>query len=197
MQKMKLFFVTFSILSLLFIVGCNQDQVEVHATKKEVEASTEKKATKEESTVEKKSDTIFVYVCGSVKRPDVYEVEADGRIVDAVKAAGGFLKDADKNAVNLAQSLTDGQQIYIPSVKEQSKSNNEQQEQNNKSGNLISLNHATKEELMTLPGIGESKANLIIQYREEKGGFSKIEQIMEIQGIKEGVFNKIKDDITI
>ena len=122
---MKLFFVTFSILSLLFIVGCNQDQVDVHATKKEVEASTEKKATKEESTVEKKSDTIFVYVCGSVKRPDVYEVEADGRIVDAVKAAGGFLKDADKNAVNLAQSLTDGQQIYIPSVKEQSKSNNE------------------------------------------------------------------------
>lgn len=142
-----------------------------------------------------KNRKIYVYICGQVKNPGVYEFTSDDRIVMAIKAAGGFTSKASKESVNQAEKMEDGQQIYIPSQKE-SKADMSSDMERTASGK-VNINTAGKEELMTLSGIGEAKASDIIAYRQEQGSFSKIEDLMKIGGIKEGVFNKIKDNITI
>lgn len=141
---------------------------------------------------------IYVYICGQVKQPGVYRFPKDARIVSAVEAAGGFTSKASIESINQAEKMKDGQQIYVPSKKETSKSVPEKQGniETSKSGK-IDINTAGKEELMTLPGIGESKAQSIISYREEHGPFSNAKDIMKIQGIKEGIYDKLKDKITI
>lgn len=158
---------------------------------------------------------IVVYICGQVKAPGLYEMETGARIGDAIEQAGGMTDEAAKDALNLAQSLEDGQMIRIPSREEMQEAEKDLvivsggsgeggaagsqtgSAGGTGSGGLISLNRATKEELMTLPGIGESKAEAILRYRQERGGFGSIEEIMNISGIKEGVYLKIKDKITI
>lgn len=152
-----------------------------------------------------------VYICGHVKTPGVYKVEEGTRVIEALELAGGFGKDASKEAVNLARKLQDGEQIYIPSKEEVKlgeyvvpstemvKQSDERDEttQEEGYGNIpTNLNTATKEELMKLPGIGEAKADRIISFRE-KNKFSKIEDVMNVDGIKQGVFDKIKDYITV
>ena len=118
--------------------------------------------------------------------------------MSAVKAAGGFTEDAAREDINQAEKMKDGQQIYVPSKKEAEESSAGTGSTNGKdSSGKININTAGKEELMTLPGIGESKAGDIIAYREEHGPFSKTEDIMKIQGIKEGIYSKIKDSIAI
>ena len=103
-----------------------------------------------------------------------------------VKKAGGFKKGADRTSVNLAEEVEDGVQIVIESKKKKK----EQEEEMGTSSGSINLNTATKEELMTLSGIGESKADEIINYRQESHGFKKIEDVMNISGIKEGVWRR-------
>lgn len=161
--------------------------------KEQNEQSTQQVATK------KKSNSIFVHVCGAVKKPGVYELQSNARICDAIKAAGGLKKKAADTEVNQAQALTDGEQVCIPYKidDEESTVAGGSGTSSGMEGNKISINRATAEELMTLPGIGESKAQSIIQYREEHGGFQKIEDIKNIQGIKDGVFNKIVDCIVL
>lgn len=143
-----------------------------------------------ESSVE---ENVYVFICGQVQNPGVYCMSPESRICDVIKEAGGCLETADICAVNQAERLTDGSKIYIPAIGETLPSS----EMTEASDGLIHLNRATKEELMTLPGIGESKAELIIEYRETHGGFSTIDDIMNISGIKEGLFNNIKDYITV
>lgn len=138
-------------------------------------------------------EEIYVYVCGSVKHSGVYCVPEGARLADVIDAAGGFSKRADKEYLNLAQKAQDGQQVYVPSKKEKQKMQVKQEESNGK----VNLNTASKEEFMTLAGIGEAKADAILAYREEHGAFSSIEEIMQISGIKEGVYQKICDSITI
>lgn len=143
---------------------------------------------------------IYVYVCGAVKNKGVYEIPAGSRIADALGAAGGALDNADLDNINLADLAEDGMQIRIPYEGEQAAADSSSvngNTANSESSGKVNINKASKEELMTLSGIGESKANLIINYREENGAFSKIEDLMKIEGIKEGVFNKIKDDISV
>ena len=152
------------------------------------------KAGSENKSIPAESETIFVYVCGCVANPAVYELKADMRVYEAIELAGGFSQDADAAALNLAENMTDGQKIYVPSVGEQVSSAGEP---DTGQSSLINLNTATKEQLMTLSGIGEAKADSILSFREEQGAFSAIEDIMKIEGIKEGVFNKIKNDITV
>lgn len=149
--------------------------------------------------------TLFVHICGEVMKPGVYELPAQSRIYEAVEAAGGFTKEASESYVNLAQVLEDGCKIEIPAVGEEAVdatgasvgitgpvgTENTQQER------LIDINTATKAELCSLPGIGESRADSIITYREKNGGFSKIEDIMKVEGIKEGMFAKMKDKICV
>lgn len=163
--------------------------------KKEATVLEEVSQEQEENKQEKKEETpqkICIYICGQVKNPGVYQLEEGSRVYQVIEAAGGFTKDASLYAVNQAEKIEDGQQIYVPSFQEQEDSS---------SGNVkdgrIDINLATLEELMTLPGIGQSKAESIIQYREENGKFKKPEDLMKIEGIKSGVFNKIKDKIVI
>lgn len=150
------------------------------------------------------AETVFVYVCGQVKQAGVYELAAGSRIVHAVEAAGGFLETAAKEYWNLAALVEDGMKIAIPTVEEVAEHPYGLPETEPKavseaalSDGRIRLNLADAELLQTLPGIGEAKAEDIIAYREEHGGFTSIEEIMEISGIKEAVFEKIKDKITV
>lgn len=137
---------------------------------------------------------IYVHVCGEVNCPGVYQMKEGQRMYEAVEQAGGFTDKAATDYLNLAEPVWDGMQVFVPS-KEQVREGWQSQE--NAGTGKVNLNTATREELMTLRGIGEAKAEAIIKYRREKGGFSAIEEIMEISGIKEAAFEKIKDDITV
>ena len=143
---------------------------------------------------EEEAASVWVYVCGEVRTPGVYELPEGSRITDAVEAAGGMTEGAAGTYLNLAETVSDGQKIEVPSV--EMAQTLEEAAAEGTSG-LVNLNRATEAELMTLSGIGESKAKEIIRYRESKGGFQKPEDLMNIPGIKEGVFNKIRDQITV
>ena len=155
----------------------------------------------EEVITSVEQESIAVHVCGQVKNPGVYTLAKGARVSDAIEVAGGLTKEAAGDFINQAQKLEDEQQVYVPSQEEAKDLPKEvQQETNNDSHSentgLININQATREELMTLPGIGEAKADMIITYREEHGKFASIEDIKNISGIKDGVFNKICDLIT-
>ena len=137
---------------------------------------------------------IFVHVCGEVLHPGVYELPEGSRIVDAVNAAGGLSEDASEESVNLAEVVTDGMQVVIPNRAEAEAAAKQMAESD---AGLVNLNTATKAQLMELPGIGESKAEDIIHYRETVGGFRTIEEIMQVPGIKDAGFRKIKDRIAV
>ena len=136
--------------------------------------------------------SIRVYVCGAVVNPGVVEVPRGSRAEDALLAAGGFREDAGREAVNLADWITDGQMLYFPTKEE-----NVQQEAPDTGNGLININTADAALLCTLPGIGESRAADIIAYRDKNGGFKSLEDIMKVPGIKTSVYEKICDKISI
>lgn len=142
---------------------------------------------------------VYVHIVGAVKKPGVYKFEQKPRVIDVVERAGGFAKGAVKADINQAETVEDGSQIVIQSRKAKDRARDagggRQDEQ--QTGGLLDINTATKEELMTLTGIGESKALSIVAYRETNGKFKKIEDIMNITGIKSGIFDKIKDQIKV
>ena len=138
------------------------------------------------------SAKIAVHVCGAVEEPGVYYLAPDARVADAIEAAGGFSADADRDWLNLAEPLTDGVQVRVPTVLEGEELASAEAASR---AALIDINTAGAEELMTLPGIGESRALAIIAYRETNGPFAEITDIMRVSGIKEAAFEKIKDRI--
>lgn len=149
------------------------------------------KDTQEETKSSKEANIdIYVYVCGAVEREGVYRLPAGSRIYEAVEMAGGFREDAATAEVNQAEVLQDEARVYVPTFAEVVAGEAE-------NDGKINLNKATKEELMTLPGVGASRAESIIQYRNENGGFKSIDEIMLISGIKDGLFEKIKDLIKV
>ncbi len=158
-----------------------------------------------EDAKNEKEEVIYVHICGQVVSSGVYSLKKESRVNDLVKMAGGFTDEASTDYVNLAQKLIDGEQIYIPSKEEvlemdlYSKINvsTENSEEKETISNKVNINTADKSQLMTLTGIGEAKAEAIIQYREEHGGFRSVEELKQIEGIKDGVFNKIKDKIIV
>lgn len=160
------------------------------------EESIENAEVEEEITI---SETIYVYVCGAVETPGVYELKADARVYNAIACAGGLKEDADPDYINQAKLLSDGEQIYIPTQEEVAQGGISEQiaKSSGDTEGKIDINIATKEELMTLNGIGESRAENILRYRQEQGGFQCIEDLMNVEGIKEGIFQKIKDSITV
>ena len=143
---------------------------------------------------------IFVHVAGAVHEPGVYQVETGTRVYQVIELAGGLTEEADQDFLNLAGSVEDGQKITVY-TKAQVEAGETREvyradsvdEQEKK----VNLNTADKETLMTLSGIGEARAEAILAYREEQGGFQSIEEIMEISGIKTAAFEKIKDQITV
>lgn len=153
---------------------------------------------------EQETDAIFVYVCGQVAAPGVYELSAGARVYQAIERAGGTLEGASPESLNLAQQAEDGQKIYVPS-KEEAEAGTFPQDDSwgaassswEQGGGKVNLNTADLEELMTLTGIGQTRAEAIITYREEEGAFQAPEDIMKVDGIKEGIYEKLKDEITV
>lgn len=146
---------------------------------------------------EEEVDMIYVQVSGAVAAPGVYKLPGGSRIFEAVEMAGGVTEDADVSTLNQALVLNDGQMIYVYAVGEERTGQETGEAVGEPKDGRIDLNTATAEELMTLPGIGQSKAESIISWREENGAFESVEDILNITGIKEGVFSKIKNHIKV
>lgn len=144
-------------------------------------------------------EQLLVDIKGQVANPGVYELKAGARMKDAIDAAGGFLATADSRAINLALKAEDEMVIYVPEVGEEIELPAMQASGGGGSSGetLIDLNGATETELMTLTGIGPSKAAAILTYRTETGNFQKIEDLMNVTGIGEKTFEKLKDSITV
>ena len=157
-----------------------------------------------------KNENIIVHVSGAVNKEGIVELKNNSRIIDAIDKAGGLKDEADITNINLAYIIEDGMKIHIPSKEEKESTiivesnidsgtveqSNEIKSNNNKKLK-ININTATKTDLETLPGIGESTALKIIEYRKEKGKFKLIEDIKQVNGIGENKFNKIKELITV
>lgn len=178
--------------------------------------------TKQESTSEKEKIKYMVDIKGEVISPGIYELENNSRVIDVIKLAGGLTENADTTVINLSKRIEDEMVIIIYSkwqvenwkeTKEQEKYLQEQcispkegqtkndacidnTEEFSTTSSVININTATKEELMTLTGIGEAKAEAIISYRE-KTPFTKIEDIKNVSGIGDSVYEDIKDYITV
>lgn len=162
-------------------------------------------ATGEDGHPEGGAKVCYVHICGAVVNPGVYGLEEGQRIYHVVEKAGGYTQEAAADYLNLAALVGDGMKLIVPTREELLSKSEEslygtaslpEEADAGKSGK-INLNTATKEALMGLSGIGEAKAGDIIRYREEHGGFRKIEDIMKIPGIKEAAFQKIKDKVTV
>lgn len=162
--------------------------------------SNEESSNPNQETLEQPT-TIYVDVCGAVVHPGVYILSSQARVYEAIDMAGGFTEDAATFYVNQAQPLKDGQQINVPTIEEAAhlplSTEAAPEESGTNEGNLVNINTASAEELTTLSGIGVAKAEAIIAYRQTHGRFQTIDEIKNIEGIKEGVFNKIKDKITV
>lgn len=196
-----------------------QDSMPFDTTKEDsVSGEQERQAYIEVSTVEAERKLV-VHLCGAVNNAGVYELDVDSRIIDGIKEAGGLREDACADALNLALPLEDGSRVYIPTMEEVQQSADAGNEAVNivapsdyvsvpinatqasdtacNEGGLVNINTADEAKLTTLKGIGAGKAKAIIEYRTEHGGFDKIEDIMQVRGIKQAGFDKIKDSITV
>ena len=156
----------------------------------------------------KQLGNIVVHVIGEVKKPGVIKLKEGSRIIDAINKCGGQTEEADLSKINLAYVLDDGSQLYIPRVKEDIQNtaimkteagnnvivSNVTQGDDEKSVK-VNLNTATLEKLMTLPGVGESTAQKIIEYRNKNKKFKTVDEIKNVSGIGEAKFNSLKDYI--
>ena len=182
---------------------------------------------KKENNEEKKEDVYYqVDIKGEVINPGIYTVKEGTRVIDVIRLAGDLTEVADTSVLNLSKKVKDEMVIIVYSYDEvinftetKEKEEIEQDTCLNQNGikndacikdskddnssssvvisGKVSLNTATLDELMTLPGIGESKANAIIKYREEVGAFQNIEELKEVSGIGDAIFDQIKENITI
>ncbi|WP_022762865.1 helix-hairpin-helix domain-containing protein [Butyrivibrio sp. AD3002] len=166
-------------------------------------------------------ETIMVHVCGAVLCEGVYELPGGSRVVDAVKAAGGFSEEADSDYINQALVLSDGVKVKIPTLEETAISaqngnvqtdisvepgsdtagvtgmNEDSSSSSESEGGKVNINTADETQLCTIPGIGPGRAKNILAYREENGKFGTIDDIKKVSGIKDKFFAKIKDYITV
>lgn len=204
-KKQKIILIFLGIVAIIGIayysyVSSKEENLNVSDTNElEVENSSN------EVEVEEEESKIKVHISGAVKNEGVYELEGDARIIDAIEKAGGTLEIADMKNVNLASKIEDGMKIYIPKQGEEVTNNNQEVGENIALGNTskenskgkININKASKEELDTLPGIGESTAEKIINYRKEHKSFKSIEELKEVKGIGDAKFEEIKDLVDI
>ena len=209
-QKIVLFIIiiiTLGIAYYTYTIKIN-DQFNIEEQNLEVEEN----KIKESNKIEEETTKIVVHVSGAVRNEGIVELKEKSRIADAIEMVGGVTEDAYMKDVNLATILEDGMKIYIPTKEEVEKQRENTNDSVSKDTNLdiynngsntrkknnkVNINTATKEELDTLPGIGESTANKIISYREEKGNFKSIEEIKEVSGIGDSKYEQIKNLIEI
>ena len=179
--------------------GKADDRIELVVTDSVISTSDEADShfdSSDDSTKDDSNTDIYVHICGAVINPGVYQVPAGTRVYQALELAGGSSDDAYLSGINLADKLADGQKVYIPAEGE-----NAEGILSTDSGGvqsvMININTASEAELMTLPGIGQSRAKDIINYRVKNGFFESIDDIMKVSGIKEAAFEKIKDLIKV
>ncbi len=145
---------------------------------------------------EEPEKTCFVYICGAVKHPGVFEVPLGSRVYEVISLAGGLKKNASVKGINQAQKVADGDMIEILTTKEQQEAA-QPASAGDGAADAVNINTASAAELMTLNGIGEAKAANIIAYRESNGCFLAIEELKNVSGIGESVYAQIKDHITV
>lgn len=206
---MKLFAVIIMAAALFCASGCEKsekvqifDVNEEEVTESGADSEGETDSESESVGNDEAEDSIFVYVCGAVENPGVVEVPYGSRVFEAIRKTGGMTEEAADFAVNQAAVLEDGQQITVPTIEEAAEWTPEEitqisADEKADGGDKVNINQAAADELMTLPGIGESKAAGIIEYRESAGGFQSVEEIKNVSGIGEAVFERIKDRIVI
>ncbi len=152
---------------------------------------------------------VLVHICGAVANEGVYTLRSGSRVADGIAAAGGFTDTADTVYHNLAEILSDGQKVYVPTVEETKELSITDRISSTNGGEgsaslpgqngtgKVNLNTAGVEELMTLSGIGEAKANSILQYREKVGLFQSIEELKNVSGIGDAMFERVRDSIIV
>lgn len=208
-RKKKILFCTVAAMMLLGIAGCEnagekvQDETLTLQEAADDQAETEKKENVSENQGTE-DEMIIVHVCGKVRKEGVVTLPAGSRIYQAIEMAGGMTDEAASSCLNLAEVLTDGARVYVPGKEEVEQGNFMAGDGTGMNSSLsgdkeekVDINRASKEELMTLSGIGESRAEAILQYREEHGAFASIEDLKNVSGIKDGIYEKIKDKITV
>ena len=202
MRKILLHFkgVLFGTLLVVCFCSCGKS-TSYYVEEESVQSETNQQTESDEASIsDVECRDIYVYVCGQIQNPGVYVLKEGSRVCDLFTVAGGFTQAASTDYWNQARLLKDGEMIYVPSVEEVQERTFEAQEGDagkTYDSNKININTASKEELMTIPGVGAAKASAIIAYRKEHGNFSSIEEVKNVEGIKDGVYSKMKDYIEI
>lgn len=214
-MKKILYFITVLTMTVFMLTACRKNDATVYFASENTQADDEvtgshKTTEISDTSVSENNNSededqyaeVVVYVCGSVINSGVYHLPQKSRVCDAIEYAGGMTDDACRDFWNLASEVYDGQMIYVPTEEEAAsgsvpETNTESADASSGDSSKVNINTASKEELMTLTGIGESKADSIVKYRQENGNFSAIEDLTNVSGIGESIFNKIKDSITV
>lgn len=182
-------------------------QGEDPADTEDIFSVTAKEAEMEQSVNESAAEPeiIKVDVKGAVKSPGIFTAQAGDRVIDLISAAGSFTEKADTDKVNFAQIIEDQMVIYVPEIGEEDKGDLENIQVGTSgdavtkgtSGGLVNLNTATQEDLQTLTGIGPSKANAILEYRETAGKFKEVDELKQVTGIGDKTFERLRDSISV
>lgn len=186
-----------SLLSLIYVFSLKSSQSVVEDNWKELEIAG---VVQEEEEVETELTQVVVDVKGAVVQPGVYTVPTESRVYEVIEKAGGFLADANQNAVNLAMRISDELIVYVPTEDEDTaliQIDMNQSVHSSRDDDMVDINSATDVELQTLSGVGPAKAASIIQYREEHGPFASIEDLMQVSGIGEKSFESLKESIKV
>ena len=196
-QNVKSIILAF-VCSLVLIIGglfyFNQNKTEDYSGVSFSNISNETN-NKDEKAEKRHDEKIFVDVKGAVKHPGVFETTKDKRVKDLIEEAGGLLDDADTSTLNLSQKVKDQMVIYVLKHGEKPKQISDSSSSSNT--DVININTANKEQLMKISGVGKTKAEAIISYREKNGDFKKKEDITKVRGIGKSTFEKIKDKIEV
>ncbi len=197
-QNVKSIILAF-VCSLVLIIGglfyFNQNKTEDYSGVSFSNISNETN-NKDEKAENRHDEKIFVDVKGAVKYPGVFETTKDKRVKDLIEEAGGLLDDADTSTLNLSQKVKDQMVIYVLKHDEKPKQISDSGSSSSNT-DVININTANKEQLMKISGVGKTKAEAIILYREKNGDFKKKEDIIKVRGIGKATFEKIKDKIEV
>ena len=197
-QNVKSIILAF-VCSLVLIIGglfyFNQNKTEDYSGVSFSNISNETN-NKDEKAENRHDEKIFVDVKGAVKHPGVFETTKDKRVKDLIEEAGGLLDDADTSTLNLSQKVKDQMVIYVLKHGEKPKQISDGGSSSSNT-DVININTANKEQLMKISGVGKTKAEAIISYREKNGDFKKKEDITKVHGIGKATFEKIKDKIEV
>lgn len=199
MKIIKYYYISICVMLCLFMAGCGTDEPQLIMDSEETVI--DEKTDEADEVYEVVQAKVYVHMTGEVVNPGLYELADGSRLYDAVMLAGGFTENADTEYANLAEVLVDGKQYQIYSKDEvlnmSIQGSGENAEAYYTGDGLLDINEATNTELMTISGIGQSKADAIVEYRQQNGRFDKTEDIMNVSGIGEGLYQRIKDSITV